>query len=111
MTDLFFNRVATLFSEELDHPMQYFYLSFAGDTFNGAVVVKAHGITDAMFKVNALDINPGGEALCVLIPENKTPDPKFCDRILTKDEAQQMWNEPCKTIREWDEEEGANGSE
>ena len=101
----FFNRVAEVLSEELSPPEQYQYLSFADDTFRGAVVVKAHGITDALFKVNALDINPHGEVLCVPIPEDKSPDSKFLNRLLTKEEITEMWGEPCKSIREWDEEE------
>lgn len=103
--DPLFDRVATLLSEELDHLMQYFYPSFAGATFNGAVVIKAHGPTDALFKVNALKQSSGGEVLCVPIPEDKTPNSRFCDRLLAKPEIAEMWGEPCKTIREWDEDE------
>ncbi|MGC1583318.1 MAG: hypothetical protein WA766_17670 [Candidatus Acidiferrales bacterium] len=102
--ELFFSRVFEVLSDELSQPEQWQYLSFADSTFRGAVVVKAHGITDALFKVNALKQNPGGEVLCVEIPDDKIPDPKFCNRLLNKEEIAEMWGEPCTTIREWEEE-------
>jgi hypothetical protein len=109
-SDPFFDRVSTLIEEEQFQPEHFYYLSFAGATFNGAVVVKAHGPADALLKVHALHISPGGEVLSVAIPEDKTPDPKFLNRLLAKPEIAEMWGEPCKTIREWDEEEAnSNG--
>jgi hypothetical protein len=107
INDQFFSRVAEVLSDELSQPERWQYLSFADSEFRGAVVVKAHGITDALLKVNALKQNPGGEVLCVEIPGDKIPDPKFCDRLLTKADIVEMWDEPCKTIREWEEEEPA----
>jgi hypothetical protein len=98
----FFSRVAEVLSEEFTEPEQWLYLSFADSEFRGAVVVKAQGITTALLKVNALGQNPGGEVLCVEIPGDKIPEAKFHDRLLTKAEIQEMWGEPCKTIREWD---------
>lgn len=102
----FFSRVAEVLSTELSEPEQWHYLSFADAEFRGGVVVKAHGITDAIFVVNALGINPGGEVFCVPIPGDKIPAEEFRNRLLGKAEIEAMWGEPCKTIREWDEEEG-----
>jgi hypothetical protein len=96
----FFHRAFDILSEELAQPEQFFYLSFAGDTFNGGVVVKAHGVADAVLKTHALHINPGGEVMGVAIPEDRTPDPRFLNRLLTKPEIEDMWGEPCKSIRE-----------
>jgi hypothetical protein len=107
--DQFFNRVAEVLSEELSEPEQWYYLSFADSEFHGAVVVKAHGITDALFVVNALRINPGGEVLCVLLPGDKIPAEEFRNRLLNKKEIEAMWGEPCKTIREWGAEEDVAG--
>lgn len=105
--DEFAARVAKVLTEEMADPEQWHYLSFATDEdgFRGAAVVLAHGITDAVTKANALKINPGGEVLCMSIPEEKIPAEEFRNRLLAKEEIEAMWGEPCKTIREWDEEE------
>lgn len=103
----FYNRVDTVLSEETIQPERWQYLSFADSEFRGAVVVKARGVIDALFKINSLGQNPGGEVFCVEMPEGITPDPdlKFQNRLLTKAEIAELWGEPCKTIREWEEEE------
>jgi hypothetical protein len=111
MTDdrTFFSRVAEVLMEEYDLPERWHYLSFADDErggFQGAIVVWAHGATDALIKVNAQGQNPHGEVWCVPIPEDKIPEARFRNRLLTtRAEIEEMWGEPCKTQREWDEEE------
>ena len=98
----FFSRVAEVIAEELAQPERWFYLSFADGEFRGAVVVKAKGVVHALRRVNELGQNPGGEVLCVGLPKDEIPEPRFCDRLLTKPEITEMWGEPCKTIREWE---------
>jgi hypothetical protein len=106
----FISRVVQVLGEEANQPEQFYYLSFAGATFHGAAVVKANGAASALLRANSLGINPGGEVLCVPIPENKVLDLKFCDRLLSKAEIMEMWGEPCKTIREWEAEDLAEGT-
>lgn len=104
-SDQFFNRVAEVLAEESDQLERWLYLSFAGNEFRGAAVVKAQGITSAVLRANHLNINPGGEVLCVEIPAEIVPEARFCDRLLTKPEIEEMWGESCKTLREWEAEE------
>jgi hypothetical protein len=97
----FRNRVAQLLAEELDSPEQWHYVSFADKVFKGAVVIRVHGITDALLKINALRQNPGGEVLCVPIPRDKVPEAKFCNRLLTKEEVSEAMGE-SKSLRKWE---------
>jgi hypothetical protein len=99
----FASRVFEVMIEEMNGPERWHYLSFADSEFRGAVVVWARGATHALLRANELRANPGGEVLCVPIPEDKVPAEKFRDRLLGKAEIEEMWGEPCKTIREWDE--------
>jgi hypothetical protein len=85
-------RVARMLRDEMEcQPERAWYLSFADDTgFLGAVIVKAHGITDAMFKTQHLGINPGGEIAAIPIPEDHIPADKYFNRLLSKQEIDEL---------------------
>lgn len=56
-------RMDAMRAEEITaNDLGLWWLSFADETgFKGVVIVEAYGFTDALFKTNALGINPGGE--------------------------------------------------
>src|SRR5579864_719418 len=60
MTDKEFkDRVTEVATMELAEPEKLMWLSFADDGddgFKGAIIIKAHGITDALMKCNLLQI-------------------------------------------------------
>ena len=87
-------RVAEVTREELSKPEAWHYVSFAADgVFRGAVVIKAHGITDAASKCWTLNINPGGQVLCVPMPDSTIAQVPEADRnrLLTKEDVQRIW--------------------
>ena len=98
-------RVAEVMKEELQEPERWFYLSFAAEKFNGAVIIQAHGITDATMKCNLLGINPGGEVFCIAFPpEIPVPGQQYRNRLLSKTDVQEIWPD-AKSIREFGEED------
>ena len=101
----FQTRVAVVLAKELAQPEQWHYLSFADEVFRGAVVIKAHGVVDALGRLNQLGQNPGGEILCVAIPDDKVPEERFCNRLLTRAEVVEAWGEEAKSLDEWEVEE------
>lgn len=86
-------RIAELMKEETTQPEMYWWLSFcdpdkpAGSQFLGAIIVKAHGMTDALTKCNTMMINPGGEVQGVAIPEeaNYLIKPEDVNKLLSKE--------------------------
>jgi hypothetical protein len=70
-------RVEQLYADELERPYGWYYLSFAdpdlpqGEQFLGAAVVRAQGIITATSKCHDLQINPGGQVMCLPLPEGK----------------------------------------
>jgi hypothetical protein len=59
----FLKRVMELEREESKHPLRWFYISFAGPKFLGAVIVRGRGPSTALRESHRLKINPGGEAV------------------------------------------------
>ena len=105
----FKNRITEVLKEELEEPEHWMYLSFADTKFNGGVIIKAHGITDALMKCNLLQINPHGEVMPFHFPDDfLLPDEKYRNRILTKEDILEIWPD-AKSLRELEEEE-ANGT-
>ena len=101
----FRDRVTEVTRQELDTPEAWHYVSFADKSFKGAVIIKAHGINDALMKINLLQINPGGEVLCIQFPEDMVlPEPSFRNRLLSKEDVLELWPE-AKSQREWEQEE------
>ena len=114
MTDKQFKaRLAEITKQELAKPERWHYVSFADDErggFLGVVVIKGHGVTDCISKCHRLGINPGGQVLCVPIPDDGSvimPDPDDCNKLLNKADVLRIWPD-AKSQREW-EEEKANG--
>ena len=104
-TEAFRRRVAEVTLEELGEPEVWHYVSFAAETFNGAVVIKAHGIGDAVSKCHRLNINPGGQVLAVMMPDEivaQVPE-THRNRLLSREDVQSIWAD-AKTIREHEEE-------
>jgi hypothetical protein len=98
------DRIMQVLTGEFAEPEQWHYLSFAGDVFLGAAIVKAHGIVHASLVCHGLGINPGGQVLGAPIPDDKLPAKQYLNRLLTREDIQEFWPD-AKTIREWDEEE------
>lgn len=98
-------RIAELLREECREPLQWWYLSFAdAHGSNGNVLVEARGFTSAIAMCSILKINPGGEAMGVPIPPDKTPDPKYAYKLLSPRDVSECFNEEVKTIGEWEAE-------
>ena len=77
--------------EELQNPIQPFYLSFAGpEGFRGGAIVAANGILSATMVCNVLGINPGGEVMAVPIPEDRIPAAEWFNRLLSKTDLQNL---------------------
>lgn len=76
--------------------MTQIYMSFCdtklphGQQFLGALVLYATNVGDGATKAAELGLNPGGEVLGILIPENKYVHDNFCYRILQKEEARNL---------------------
>lgn len=89
----FKERVATVLREELTQPETWLYTSFADDVFKGVVIIKGHGITDALSKCNILGINPGGQVICVPLPDEiiaQVPE-TYRNRLLSKIDILELW--------------------
>jgi hypothetical protein len=106
----FKKRVAEVLLGELEEPERWHYVSFADKVFHGVVILKAHGITDAIRLCHALNINPGGQVMCVLIPDEIIAQVPETDRtrLLTKVDVQRIWPD-AKSIREHEEEAARGG--
>jgi hypothetical protein len=99
-------RVAEVMREELAQPEQWHWVSFADEVFRGAVVIQAHGVTDAATKCHALNINPGGQVMALPMPPEilaQVPE-SYRNRLLTKAEVKELWPD-AKSLREYEEEE------
>jgi len=102
----FKQRRAELLTQEYAEPERWMYLSFADETFHGAVVIKAHGLTDAITRTHALNINPGGQVFGVDMPDDilaSVPETNR-QRLLSAEEIKAMWPD-AKSIREHEEDE------
>jgi hypothetical protein len=104
----FASRVNEVLQKELETPEKWLYVSFATETeFCGAVVIQAHGLTDALMKINALGINPHGEVLAFPIPDDgsfQMPEEKFRNVLLSKKQVKELWPD-AMSIREFEEEQ------
>jgi hypothetical protein len=71
---------------EKPEPCRWWYLSFADQKFRGAALVLAPGIIHAVLRCHQLGINPGGEVLGMIVPEDELPPCEARERLLTKAE-------------------------
>lgn len=98
-------RVAEVLRSELQQPEVWQYVSFADEVFRGVVIIKAHGITDAVTKIHALNINPGGQVICLPMPNEMLAQVHESDRerLLTKEDVLRIWPD-AKSIKEHESE-------
>lgn len=74
----------------------WWYMSFTDDTrpkgsqFLGAALVLAVTLEEAIRASWTLGCNPGGAVMAVPLPVGARPDPAFCNRLLTREEAEGM---------------------
>jgi hypothetical protein len=98
-------RVAEVLRGEMDVPERWHYVSFADKVFHGAVIIEAHGVTDALTKCNILGINPGGQVFAVSMPDEIIAQVPDADRtrLLSKADILRIWPD-AKSIREHEAE-------
>jgi hypothetical protein len=95
-------RVKEQMTEEMGQPEGMMWLSFADDAaegFKGVVIIRAHGLTDALMKCNVMKINPGGEVSGHMIPEeywDRCPL-EVQNKLLSKVELQQHFGKLVNT--------------
>ena len=71
--------------------MNWYWISFADeDAFLGVAVVDAADEKGAIEKTHELKINPGGEALILLLQKAHVPPASHSNRLLTKAETEQL---------------------
>lgn len=82
------------------------YLSFATDEgFRGGVIVRGGDVVEATKEAWRLGCNPGGEVLGAPIPDDLIPPDKYKNRLLTKAEIDECWDD-CVRIGDVNEELG-----
>ena len=98
-------RLAELLEQEKEGPLQFWYLSWAGDDgFHGAAITEAPGFVTARNNLSLLYVNPLGECRGVPFPEGaKIPEKKYRDRLLQLDELTEIFGE-MKSMKQWEEE-------
>jgi hypothetical protein len=91
--------------------MAWWWLSYAGEQFLGAVLVEARSPPEAMLVSKLLGCDPGGEVLGCEVPGHVGPPPAgYANRLLSKEELdamQAIWtpDEPgLKTLGEYADE-------
>lgn len=76
--------------------MTLWWLSFcdpdkpAGSQFLGACIVEADHFSDAIATAWRRKCNPGGEVAAFECPKDKTVDPKWMNRLLSRDDIAAM---------------------
>lgn len=79
----------------------WWYLSFAEEKFNGACIVLASDMIEAVRETHRSKINPGGQVIGHPIPEDAIPEEKYRNRLLSKADLQEMLpHEEVMTERE-----------
>jgi len=101
----FKQKTLDILRDESAEPEDWWYLSFADDTFREAVIVRAKGLLHAVTAANMLGINPGGEVVgAPMTGFTELPAEEFRNRLLTREDVLAIWPD-AKSAREWDEEE------
>jgi hypothetical protein len=91
----FEQRLHELLLAEINDPMSWWYLSYAGEEgFRGGAIIQAKGFTGACYIAGSiLKISPGGEVMGLKIPPDKLPDTPYRHRLLTKAELRECWGD------------------
>ena len=74
----------------------FWYLSYAGEKFNGGCIVRAFGFIHACNRARALKINPGGQIVGHLVPADQVPPAQYLHKCLTKAELEQCFGKMSK---------------
>jgi hypothetical protein len=84
----FLDRLNALLQAEVDEPLLFWFLSFAGtEGWRGAAIVQGRGFTEAYLRSRDLGICPGGEVRGIPIVETvPPPPPEYRNRLLSKDD-------------------------
>jgi len=91
-------RVRKLLVEEMATPWRWHYCSFAGETFLGALFIEGHGPTDISVRSHHMGLNPGGEMMCIELPDGAPlPEEKYRNRLLSKQELKEAVGEIVKS--------------
>lgn len=104
--EMAYKMALVLREEQATEPLRWVYLSFADDArggFQGAVVIEAHGVIDAVTLCNVRGINPGGEVLCIDIDPEDLPLSEFRNRLLSREDMEKAFGD-CKTLGEFEAE-------
>ena len=89
------------------------YLSYADEYgFRGGLYIEAHGPAEATYLSNHRGYSPGGEVITIgPLPADHTPDRRFFNRLLTKEEIQQANpDDEFKELGEFEAEDNLKGS-
>jgi hypothetical protein len=80
-------------------PTQLWYFSFASEhKFLGGIIVEGHGFDNALYRINYMGINPGGEAVGLPFPEDyKRPADKWHNRLLSQEQIEECGRESGDT--------------
>jgi hypothetical protein len=98
---LFMQRVNKLLAGEASNPLSWWYLSYADETgFKGAVVIQAHGPTEAVYLSRHRKLSPGGEVLILQIPDESVPPEECRNRLLAKEELVAIWDGEWATLED-----------
>ena len=87
--------IEEMLGEDLAKPEQFWGLSCAdgdrpkGQQFLGVAIVKGGGMQEAIQNAWTMEINPGGQVQAFELPEDRVPDPKFHNRLLSKQELEE----------------------
>jgi hypothetical protein len=88
--------VDALLTEEAKQPVHWWYLSFVDHgVFQGACLVEARGMTQALQESHRLGINPGGEVMS--IDMGADPGHLPVNRLLSRSEMEELG---CRTLGE-----------
>lgn len=101
----FNKRALPVILKEQEGSLQWYYGSFATEKdFLGAVVMQAHGPVTLALGAHRLGINPGGQLLALSLPNEELPGKKWRNRLLSREQVQQIWLD-AKPLGEFKENE------
>jgi hypothetical protein len=85
-------RIREMLLEESKNPYGWWYLSYAGEKFNGGAIIEARGFASAVLFAAQSGISPGGEVWGIPIPLEHLPAVKYRHRRLTLAELREFWD-------------------
>jgi hypothetical protein len=80
---------------ESQAPKQWYYVSFSHEKFLGGAFLEAQGPATLLRRTHELGINPGGQTLSTLVPEDELctmlPPPEMRNRLLSLAELEALF--------------------